>query len=121
MAASITLHQIRTNDPEGTYTVENTLSNAVGIPTELFVLDNVTGNFNHVANVFELTSLPVTETVGFSFYRSLTTTKSFTNVDTAIGFAEDLKRRVDLLVAEYTEEVDAFPGEEDTNFPLPVA
>ena len=120
MAASITLHQRRTNDPEGTYTVENTLSNADGIPAELFVLDSVTGNFNHVANVFELTTLPTSETPDSPFHRALATTVVFDNVDAAIGFAADLKRRVDLLLNEYTEEVDAFPGEEDTNFPLPV-
>jgi len=117
--ATITLHQIRTNEPDGTYKVVNTLSNAVGIPVELFVLDSTTAAFNHVANVGELTNLPITDTSGFSFYRSLTTTKIYQDIAGAIAFAEDLKRRVDLLIEENTAEAVLFPGEEDTNFPLP--
>jgi GTPase SAR1 family protein len=116
--ATITLHQTRTNELDGTYKVVNTLLNNVGIPVELFVLDSTTAAFSHVANVFEITELPTEDTIGYPKYRSATTTEIFTNVGEAVVFAGDLKRRIDLLIEEYTTEVDAFPGEEDTDFPL---
>lgn len=116
--ATITLHQKRINDISGTYIVENTLLNEVGIPKELFALDSTTGIFNHVVNVAEITELPIVDTPDYDFYRSETINRTFTDVAGAISFAADLKRRVDLLIEEYTAEAALFPGEEDTDFPL---
>jgi len=117
--ATITLSQTRTNEPDGTYKVVNTLHTEVGIPKELFVVKNNGGEFSHVANVFELTTLPILEDPSFSFYRVFTITKIFTDVASAVAFAGGLKRRVDILLTEYTNEAAAFPGTEDTGYPLP--
>ena len=117
--ATLTLTQTRTNEPSGVYRVVNTITNAVGIPPEILVVDNDTVAFNHVANVWELDVLPTTQTVGSSFYRVATHTRDFDDVAAAVSFAGDLKRRVDVLIDEYTIEADAFAGSEDTNYPLP--
>jgi len=117
--ATITLSQTRTNEPDGTYKVVNTLNNEVGIPKELFVVKNNGGEFSHVANVFELTTLPILEDPTYSFYRVFTITRIFADVASAVAFAGDLKRRIDILLVEYTDEAAVFPGMEDTDYPLP--
>lgn len=118
--ATITLNQVRTNEVDNTYKVVNTLKNEVDIPKELFALQTTTGAFSHVVNVGEISTLPLVDTVGYSFYRSEVAEKSYPDVAGAIAFAEDLKRRVDILLNEYTPEVAAFEGTEDTNYPLPI-
>ena len=117
--ATITLEQTRTNEPDGTYKVASTLKNESGIPSELFAMQSTTGEFDHVVTVGEISFLPTTDTPPASFYRVNTFERSFDDVATAISFAEGLKRRVDLLIDEYTAEAAAFAGNEDTDFPLP--
>lgn len=117
--ATITLEQTRTNEPGGTYKVVNLLKNAVGIPNELFALKSTSAEFSHVVNVGEIELLPLLDTPPAEFYRVDTVTKEYPNIASAISFAEGLKRRVDILIEEYTAEAAAFPGGEDTDFPLP--
>ena len=117
--ATIVLSQTRTNETDGTYKIVSTLKTNVGIPLELFAMKPNTGEYDHVVNVGEITNLPTTDTVGFSFYRVATFSKVFTDVASAITFASELKRRIDLIINEYTTEASTFPGEEDTSFPLP--
>ena len=119
MSATLTLHQERTNEPDGTYKIVNTVLDSVGIPPEVFVMDKDTGAFNHVANVFEFTTLSTDPVTSPLAYRDSVAEAVYFDVATAIAFAEDIKRRVDLLIEEYTPEVEAFQGEEDIDFPLP--
>lgn len=117
--ATITLEQTRTNELDGTYKIVNLLKNEVGIPPELFALASTTAEFSHVVNVGEIYNLPTTDTPPNSFYRVSTFSKSFDNVASAIEFAEGLKRRVDIIINEYTAEAAAFAGSEDTSYPQP--
>jgi hypothetical protein len=117
--ATLTLNQVRTNEPDGTYKVVSTVTNADAIPSEIFALASISGEFSHVCNVGELDIYPTTDTPPTSFFRVNTFEKSFTDVATAVRFAAGLKNRVDLLVNEYTTEAAAFAGSEDTDFPLP--
>lgn len=119
--ATIVLTQTRTNETDGTYKIVNTLKTNVGIPLELFAMKQNTGEYDHVVNVGEITNLPTTDTIGHAFYRVSTFTKSFTDVASAVAFASELKRRIDLIINEYTTDASAFPGGEDTSFPLPTS
>lgn len=116
--ASIVLTQTRTNEANGTYKVVNLLKTNVGIPLELFAVKQNTGAYDHVVNVGEITTLPTTDTAGYSFYRVSTTTTTFNDVATAAKFGSEVKRRLDVLLKEYTADASGFPGTEDTSFPL---
>ena len=115
--ATVTLHQKRTNEPDGTFKVVSTIQESNGIQKEMFVKEKETGAFSHVANVFEL-ALPKTDGPTPEMYVEDICEKSFTEVATAIAFVEELKRRVTLLCDEYTEEADSFVGEDETALPV---
>ncbi len=119
MSATLTLHQARTNEPDGTYKIVNEITASEGIPPEVFVLDKDTGAFNHVANVFEFTTLTTDPINSPMAYRAAIAEATYSDVSTAIAFAENIKRRIDILLDEYTPEAEAFQGEEATEFPLP--
>lgn len=117
--ATLTLHQTRTNEPNGTYKVVNEITVANGIPPEIFVLKSTTAEFSHVANVGEIENLPASDTPPTPMYRSSICEKIYPDVASAISFAQGLKNRVEILIQEYTAEAAAFAGSEDTNYPLP--
>lgn len=113
--ATATLNQVRTNLVNG-YQIENSITAPVDIPAELFVYDELTSEFSHVATLTDF-AYPDVNTPGTPYYRQSTATKLYTDVESALEFANHVKFRVDTLLKSYTTDQDDFPG--TFNFPLP--
>jgi len=114
--SSIEVFQERTNIPGTGHKVESTVTAAVLIPKELFVFKQSDDTFLNVATVRDL-SFPVGNTLGFTAFRADTVTREFTDINTAIEFAGDVKRRLELVVDAFDQDAADFAGSETTDIP----
>lgn len=83
------------------YTVEIEVTQAEGIPAELFVFDTSSDEFSSVALVGDLQSWPATKEsaiqLGLDFYRSATLQRIFLDKEKAAAFSADVQRRLNLV------------------------
>lgn len=114
MASTITHTQTRTVPTGTTYQVDDSVTAATGIATEVFVFKTTGGTFDHVATVLDMLTYPNTQAAaalaGQSFYRQASVSRTFTSIAEAQDFASSLISRMRTLASEYDLVVTAFVG-----------
>jgi hypothetical protein len=99
------------------YTVYTEVSDANGIPTELFVFDTSSDAFSSVALLWDIESWPPSKDEAvqkqLDFYRGNSCERTFTNKEKAAAFAADLQRRLQAVRIDWDgNEAVAFGGEQ---------
>lgn len=110
MAVSLTHTQVRSITAGGLYKIVDTVSAAVGIAKEVFVLNADDATFDHVATVADMFNLPTVITPSIGYYRVSAVTKEYEDVTTAIQLSNVLRSNMQLLVNDYLEAVTVFVG-----------
>jgi hypothetical protein len=106
---SITRQQVREIHAES-YRVTDTVTEAIGIPAEIYVHDVGTAQFSHVATVFDLQALAVNAAPGSTHYRASVATRTCADVASARDFAAGIAPRVRSLIKAYDAVVNGFLG-----------
>jgi len=117
MSISITLRQTRTVISEEVFRVQTEVLTATEIIPQVFVLRTSDDEFQHVALVDELVSLPQSKQAALDAleeqYLSDTATVDYLEVATAVSAATHVRDRVQHLVTMYEEYTETFEGTDD--------
>lgn len=116
--ATVTLHQVRTNEGPAGYKIVSTVTAATGMDKEIFVFNSASDEFDHVAVPLDF-YWPITKDILKAYYRKDSCEKSFMDVNLALDFVAMIKNRVNVLTTQMTAEAATFPGDDTTNYPLP--
>lgn len=116
MAITFTLHQTRqdfTDNGEAFYRIDNTIVSAVGIPSAVFLIEKgdteADDTFARVCTPADLAAYTADRaTSSGKYYRAEAASKTLPTVSLALGYADHVKGRLELLKAEYTAVVEDF-------------
>lgn len=107
--ASAVVNQIK-NVSDALYQVTTTVTTAVGMEIEVFMLRSSDDTYSHVANLSDMRSYPTESDQGIAFYRVASILQEFTT-PTAANAAADLHlAKINELVYEYNVNDDTFDG-----------
>ena len=81
---------------------------------EVFVYNATNDTYSHVANIYDMATLPKVNTVGTAFYRQDTAVQNFTTPTEADSAATLHASKVNELVYEYNTGAAVYDGSTDT-------
>lgn len=114
MSVRIDLEQVKIVKTGPVYRVENSVTYARGISKKVFVHNTETGEFEHVASVYDMENYPESRTNAnnnaISYYRDSVGYKEFENVQIAEDFTEYTYQRIVALIRTYEQAVESFEG-----------
>ncbi len=118
MAVSLTYDEVRTSVPPSQFTATYTVTSAIDIPEEVFLLDALDpGTFLRVALVGDFGYPTTPDPNVASFYRSATAVLEFTEFSAAEAGAVDINDRISTLVTDYQTGTDAWDGSQSITVP----
>jgi hypothetical protein len=107
---SVYLIETRSVDTNNQYKVECSISTSSGISSYVFVKREYTYEFDRIATVQDMMSLPETPDPSYGYYRDIEFTRTFEDVSEAQYFSDGIKQRLDTLVEDYETVVGEFIG-----------
>jgi hypothetical protein len=114
--ASVTLRQVKTANPDGTYTLASSIiATAGGIPAEIFTFSTQTNLFSHISTIYDLITWGTTAGSTDPYYRVSSVTLNFSNPVEAEQTASDQITIINTLVKDYNLGAANFTGTVDTN------
>ena len=113
--ATITLRQVKTVNPDDTYTLASSIIGTTGgIPAELFTFTTATNTFDHISTIYDLVTWGTVSGSQDAYYRVSSVTLTFTNPAEAHQTAADQITILNALVKEYNDNAATFTGTVDT-------
>lgn len=116
MAVSITHTQTRSVPSPGVYRTADSVTDTVGIETQVFVFNVSDDSYSRVASVYDMLTYPNTKAAAVAadqpYYRDASVSKDITAIDVAKEFASNLKGSLKVLAVEYDAAVNQFVGAE---------
>jgi len=107
---------IREIPADGIYRVRVDIIDVTNIDFDVLVFDTETGNYSHVATVFDLETYPAGQPAAaasnLTFFRDRGVIANFSNIRDATGFEQVTENRLKILAVAWGSVTDAFTGSE---------
>lgn len=114
MTVRIDLKQTKTVEEGPLYRVHNQVTYAHEIPQKVFVFNVETGEFDHVATVWDLQSYPFTKDEAIlehiPYYLASECSREYPDIQSALDFTSYVYSRIEWLVRDYKDATGVFTG-----------
>lgn len=113
MVASVKLLQTR-SVAGAKYRVQNEITTSSGIPRELFVKRESTYEYDRIATLNDILTLPTSPDPKLGYFRDYEFIKDFDDVSEADLFSKGIKDRLDRTMTVYDLAINTFTGQDHT-------